>query len=64
MGDGNIMQIESSSLLILSGTVSSSAFLEDQPDDDHIIMEGKVWSPEVSILQASRYLIIIRFFYN
>lgn len=54
MGDGNIMQIESSSLLILSGTVSSSAFLEDQPDDERIMMEGKVWSPEcISINQVA-----------
>ncbi|KAJ6371780.1 hypothetical protein OIU77_002155 [Salix suchowensis] len=31
---------------ILAGTVSSSSFLDDQPDDPHVIIEGNVWSPE------------------
>ncbi|KAF9663186.1 hypothetical protein SADUNF_Sadunf17G0012100 [Salix dunnii] len=30
---------------ILAGTVSSS-FLDDQPDDPHLIIEGNVWYPE------------------
>ncbi|KAJ6371781.1 hypothetical protein OIU77_002156 [Salix suchowensis] len=33
---------------ILAGTVSSSSFLDDQPDDPHVIIEGNVWSPECS----------------
>uniref|UniRef100_A0A6N2LDU2 NLP1-9 GAF domain-containing protein n=1 Tax=Salix viminalis TaxID=40686 RepID=A0A6N2LDU2_SALVM len=38
----------SSSPPILAGTVSSSSFLDDQPDDPHLIIQGNVWSPECS----------------
>ncbi|CAK7322664.1 unnamed protein product [Dovyalis caffra] len=46
LGAGDTIRGGSSSSLIEPGTVSSSAFHEDQPDDPHIMMEGNVWSPE------------------
>ncbi|KAF9663185.1 hypothetical protein SADUNF_Sadunf17G0012000 [Salix dunnii] len=46
LGSWNQESFRRDEATILAGTVSSSSFLDDQPDDPHVIIEGNVWSPE------------------